>query len=150
MNIPKFSIVVAVSANNVIGNKGAMPWHIPDELAYFRNLTINHTVIMGRVTYESIGCPLDKRDNVVISNSLKSIEGCLVFDDFYAALHDVGQSTKKIFVIGGGSLYNLSIMHAEKLYVSRINKKYSGDTFFPEIDPAVWHADFTAEVYTRR
>ena len=137
------NIIAAIAKNNVIGNKGKIPWHISDDLKRFKALTMGNCVLMGQKTFESIlgylGKPLPGRKNVVITrnHSYKAPEGVEVFhslDDAFAAhLHD------DVFVCGGGEIYRQTINRADALYITHVEGYYDGDIFFPVIDPDVWH-----------
>lgn len=141
------ALIVAVAKNNVIGNAGGMPWHLPAELAYFKRITTGHPIIMGRKTFESIGRPLPNRRNIVVSrNTALLAPGCEVVASLPAALSlCVGQD---VFVIGGATLYREALPHAQKLYLTEIDAEVPGDTHFPVIDPAHWH-ELSRETRTR-
>ncbi len=130
------SLIAAVAENGIIGNAGTMPWHLPADLAWFRQCTQGHTVIMGANTFRSIGKPLPNRDNRVVSSTLTPADtGCAVYPSLKAALTGcVGE----VFVIGGAQLYQTALPYADKLYLTRIHRAYSGDTFFPSVDLSQW------------
>lgn len=131
------SLIVAVAKNNVIGNAGAMPWHLPAELAYFKRVTTGHPVIMGRKTYESIGRPLPNRRNIVVSrNANFRAEGCEIAATLASAIAlCAGQDA---FIIGGATLYNEALPITQKLYLTEIEAELAGDTFFPALNEKHW------------
>lgn len=126
-------IIVAMARNRVIGRNNTIPWHIPEEIRYFKETTMGHAVIMGRKTYESIGFPLPGRLNVVLSkNSKLHLPGCHIADSLEKGLnHCIGQ--EKVFIIGGKTLYEASMERVDTILLSILDKEYEGDTFFPHI-----------------
>ena len=124
----KLAIIVAIGKNRVIGNNGTLPWHISDDLKRFKRLTVGHTVLMGRKTYESIGKPLVNRRNVVIST--KQIPGVETYGSVDAALAALVDQ-EKVFVIGGGQIYTQLLEKADQLYLTLVDKEIDGDTTFP-------------------
>lgn len=136
------SIIVAIAENNVIGANNQLIWHISDDLKRFKALTTGHCVVMGRKTFESIGKPLPKRTNIVISrNKDLVIDGCTVVSSLENAISACGKDDE-IFIIGGGELYRQALPIAQKLYITWVHKKFDGDTFFPEIDFSQWREVF--------
>jgi dihydrofolate reductase len=133
------AIVVAHSANRVIGNAGALPWRLPSDLRRFRELTSGHTVLMGRRTYESLPDafrPLPGRRNLVLSSDPGySAEGAEVFASLQEAL---AACEGDCFVIGGEVTYRDALPFCERLYVTEIEAELDGDAFFPELDEAQW------------
>ncbi|MVN22283.1 dihydrofolate reductase [Mucilaginibacter arboris] len=142
------SLIVAVAANNVIGKNNQLPWHLPADLKHFKRITTGHTVFMGRKTYDSIGKPLPNRKNVVISKSVKKIEGCEVAASLEEALKSASEEAE-IFIIGGAEIFRQSFFLAERIELTCIHQDFDGDTFFPEIDPQTWtetqREDFAAD-----
>jgi dihydrofolate reductase len=135
----KISLIVAMASNRVIGINNQLPWHLSADLKRFRQITMGSPIVMGRKTYESIGRPLPGRTNVIISRDpAYKQEGCLVFNDIETAIESCGQKFQEIFVIGGSELYKAMLSRADALYVTLINKEFSGDAFFPEIDTRNW------------
>jgi len=132
------SAIVAASRNHVIGNKGTLPWTLPDEMAYFREVTKGHPVIMGRVTHESIGRALPGRQNIVISSQPDyKAEGCEIvhsLDEALAAARD----TDEVFIIGGSQIYQESMPKLNKVYLTQIDAEIEGDKFF-NLDKTKWH-----------
>lgn len=132
------SIICAMDENRLIGANNALPWHLPADLAFFKRTTMSKPIIMGRKTYESIGRPLPGRRNIIITrNSNYHQEGCDSCPSVAAAL-DLVQDQDEAMLIGGASLYQQTIDKAERLYLTRIHARFTGDAWFPEIDPAIW------------
>lgn len=141
---PTISIIAAISENRVIGNNNKLLWHIPEDFARFKKITLNHPVIMGRKTYESIGKPLPDRTNIIITRDENyKTEGCLVVHSLEEAIRlakespsfaesDSAMAGKEIFIIGGGQIYQQAINIADKLYLTVIKKEFAGDTYFPD------------------
>ena len=135
----KISIIVAMSENSVIGLNNQLPWHISEDLKNFRKTTLNHCVIMGRKTYESIGKPLKDRRNIVISRSKSLlIDGVEVVNSLDRAISIVDDSSE-IFIIGGEQIYTISLPMATHLYVTKVNGDYNGDAFFPDYIQVEWN-----------
>lgn len=126
------SIIVARTQNHIIGKDNAMPWHLPVDLAWFRQNTLGKPVIMGRKTYESIGRLLPKRPNIIVSRSGILVEGAHVATSLQQALEIAGNYAKgdEIMLIGGGELFKQAMPLAEKLYLTEIQARLEGDTFF--------------------
>ncbi len=157
------SLIVAIANNNAIGINNQLPWHLPEDLKRFKELTNGKVVIMGRKTFDSIiaklGKPLPNRTNVVITRqtTLKVPEGVIVQASLEDALRSYGDSGE-VFVIGGGEIYRQALELADRLYVTHVNQRIeNADAFFPEIDPKKWRLEsedkregFTFAVYTRR
>jgi len=135
----KFIIVVAKSANNVIGNNNELIWHLPNDLKHFKNLTSGHPVIMGRKTFESIGKPLPNRTNIVITrNKDWNQEGILVANSLEEAIEKGREIDSEIFIIGGGNIYEQAFWMSDVLEVTEVHQEFEGDTKFPKIDPKIW------------
>ena len=134
----KITIIVAASENSVIGYKNALPWHISEDLKNFKKITINHSVIMGRKTFESIGKPLKDRKNIVISRDKKlKIEGIEVVN----SLDDAVCRTKdenEIFIIGGEQIYKIALPIATNMHITRVYSTIEGDAFFPTFENSQW------------
>ena len=134
----KITIIVAASENSVIGNKNALPWHISEDLKNFKKITINHSVIMGRKTFESIGKPLKDRRNIVISrDKTLKIEGIEVVN----SLDDAVCRTKdenEIFIIGGEQIYKIALPIATNMHITRVYRIIEGDAFFPTFENSQW------------
>jgi dihydrofolate reductase len=128
------SLIVAMASNRVIGYKGGIPWKIPGEQKLFKEITIGHSVIMGRKTYESIGRPLPGRLNIVVTRQTDYLApGCTVVHDLDSAIKTCPVDEVEAFICGGSQLYRESISLADRIYLSVIKKEISGDTYFPKI-----------------
>lgn len=142
----KLALIVAAAANNVIGCENRMPWHLPEDLKHFKATTMGKPVIMGRKTYDSIGKPLPGRTNIVITRQPDwQADGVLVVHDVDEAIRlaervlaDADGDIDEAMVIGGAEIYRESIKRAQKIYLTRIEKKFSGDAYFPELSPQEW------------
>ncbi len=132
-------IIVAMAKNRTIGNKGKIPWKIPQDLERFKQLTMGHWIIMGRKTYESIGRPLPGRTNVVITRNLKSIkdDSQIVLSNSLDAILNLKES-ETVFVIGGEEIYRQALIRADMLHITLIGRDFPGDAFFPEINEEEW------------
>jgi len=126
-------IIAAMAANRVIGDKGVIPWHLPEELQWFKATTMGHALIMGRKTYESIGRPLPGRDTIVISRDPgRSFPGCAIAASLPAALAlCTGQN--KVFIAGGAQIYSLTLPLTDTILLSVLDQSVAGDTLFPPI-----------------
>ncbi len=135
------TLIAGIAQNNCIGNNGTLPWHIPEDLKHFKELTTNKTVVMGRKTWESLPekfRPLPNRKNVVITRQTDySVpEGVIVFSSIEDAFAQL--ATEDIFIIGGAELYKQTIDHADALEMTHINQTVDGDAFFPQINAETW------------
>ena len=128
------SIIVAMSKNRVIGKDNKIPWHLSEDLKRFKKITMGHPIIMGRKTYESIGRPLPGRENIVITRNPKfKAEGITVVHSLEDAVRGKDPN-EELFIIGGAEIYKSALPQVEKLYMTRIEKDFEGDAFFPELD----------------
>lgn len=126
------SLIVAHDEKNVIGLNNAMPWHLPGDLAYFKRTTMGKPMIMGRKTFESIGKPLPGRTNIVITRDEKyAKEGIVIVHSLEDALAQAKKESEEIMIIGGEQIFRMTLPMADRLYVTKIEKQYEGDTFFP-------------------
>lgn len=129
----ELTIIAAVSINNIIGNKNKLIWKLSNDLKRFRNLTTNHSVIMGRKTFESLPNPLPGRDNIVITRdtnySKPNIQVCSSIED---AINLTKIDTQP-FIIGGGEIYTQTINIVDKIELTRVHEEFDGDAYFPEI-----------------
>lgn len=133
------SIIVAVAKNGVIGDKNSLLWHLREDMIHFRTTTSGHPVVMGRKTYDSIGRPLPKRTNVVITRDTNlAIEGCTMVHSLDEAVAMFDKS-EEVFIIGGAQIYKQALPIADRIYLTVIDKEYEGDTSFPEIDYSAWN-----------
>ena len=136
------SHLVAVSNNGVIGVDNDLPWNLKADLAHFRDYTLNKTIVMGRKTFESIGRPLPKRANYVVSRTIESIPGAHVFksldDAFKSAESNSNEADNELVIIGGGYLFRDTIDTFNKLLITRVDCDIEGDVFYPELDLSKW------------
>ena len=129
-------LVVAIAKNGVIGAGNTLPWRLPADLRHFRRLTMGHTLIMGRRTFDSIGKALPGRTTIVISRAgFSAPEGVLVVSSFEAALAAM-KPGQEAFVVGGAEIYKLALPHADVLHLTQIDLDVAGDTWFPAWKPA--------------
>lgn len=132
------ALVVAMADNNAIGKNNQLLWHISEDLQFFKKLTLGGTVIMGRKTYESIGKPLPKRRNIVITRTESYLAaGAEIVHSLEEAL-SIAESDEKVFIIGGGEIYRQAINSADMLYITKVDRTYDADTFFPDIEHSQW------------
>lgn len=138
----RISIIAAMAENRVIGRDNALPWHLPEDLKHFRNLTMGHHILMGRKTFESIGKPLPGRISVVISrNPGFHHPGILRASSIEEAI-SLCKGDDEIFLIGGAELYRQAIEVADRMYLTEIRVCFEGDASFPEFSPASWREIF--------
>jgi dihydrofolate reductase len=132
------SAIAAMSENRVIGKNNKLPWNIPEDLAHFKKTTLGKIVIMGRKTFESMGRPLPKRENLVVSRQKDfQAAGAQVFSSLEAALayaEKKSAPTDEVFIIGGAEIYKLALEKTQRFYLTIIHQKFDGDAYFPEID----------------
>ena len=132
-------LVVAMSQNRVIGRAGGIPWDLPEDRKHFVAVTRGHALIMGRATYDSIGRPLPKRRNIVVSrNPALAIEGCDVVPSLEQAIELARTEDDAPRVIGGGQLYAEALPLATRIHLTEVEGEVEGDTFFPELPPGQW------------
>ncbi len=142
------SIIVAVAENNIIGGDNKLLWHISEDLKRFRTLTTNHTIIMGRKTFESLPKVLPNRHHVILTNdknySVDSKDVTIVhtLDEI---LDKYLNSEEEAFIIGGGQIYNLLMPYCNKIYLTKVNKPFEGDTYFPNINFNDFEAIYSSE-----
>lgn len=132
------SLIVALSENRVIGKNNDLIWKLSADLKRFKALTTGHHIIMGRKTFESIGRPLPKRTNVIITrNKDYSAQGCVIVNSLSEALK-VCADDSEAFIIGGGQIYKEAVGLVDKMYFTLVHDTFQGDTFFPEIEKENW------------
>jgi dihydrofolate reductase len=135
---PKVYLVAAVAANGIIGANGKLPWHFPEELKHFKQLTLGHPIIMGRRTWESLKGPLPQRENIVVTRTPGyEAPGAAVANSLEAALA-MCAGEPVAFVIGGTQLFKESLPIAAGLVLTEIRRDYAGDTWFPQWDRSQW------------
>lgn len=140
----KVALIAAMASNRVIGMDNGMPWHLPEDLKYFKATTLGKPIVMGRKTFDSLGRPLPGRTNIVISRQQGlQLGGAEVFDSIetaltFAAQKAVADGVDEVMVIGGETLYRQALDQADRLYLTRIDAAPEGDAWFPEFDEGAW------------
>ncbi|GAA4124956.1 dihydrofolate reductase [Knoellia locipacati] len=133
------TLIAAVGRNGVIGSDNDMPWHLPEDFAFFKRTTMGHAMVMGRKTFDSIGRALPGRRTIVITRQADwrhpDVETVHSLDDALGLAGPVGE----VFVAGGGEIYAQAMPFAHRLLITEVEQEPEGDVTFPEIDPAVWH-----------
>ncbi|WP_010631246.1 dihydrofolate reductase [Sporolactobacillus vineae] len=133
------SFLVAMDRNGLIGRNNQLPWHLPDDLRYFKRKTMGHPVIMGRKTFESMGKPLPGRQNIVLSrNPGFHPDGVSVVPSVEAFLSEGQTFGKECFVIGGAHIFKAFISFADRLYITKIDAELDGDTYFTSFNAGDW------------
>ena len=147
------SHVVALSNNNVIGVNNSLPWNLKTDLAHFKNYTSNKIIVMGRKTYESIGRPLPNRINLIVSNTIKEINGAELFKSTEDAINKakelcINKSLDEIIIIGGGYLFRDTLSITNKLVLTKVDCDIEGDVFYPDVDLNEWEK-LSSEHFTK-
>ncbi len=128
----QLALIAAMSTNRVIGVNNQLPWHMPADLQHFKSKTLNKPVIMGRKTFDSIGRPLPKRRNLIVTRQADfTVDGCDVFQSIDAAIDAVADSDE-VMIIGGAGIYEQMIDRADRMYLTIIESDIKGDAYFPE------------------
>lgn len=136
------TIIVAIGKNNEIGKDNKLLWHIPDDLKFFKEKTLNKNIVMGRKTLESIGEKLKDRKYIVLTRSDLEDENIEVFHSFYELLSFIRDNIEEEYmIIGGESIYKGFIDYADKMYITKVDKEYDADTYFPEIKEDEWNIE---------
>lgn len=140
MNI---AFVVAASENNIIGRDNKLPWHLPNDLKFFKNTTWAMPIIMGRKTFESFSKALPGRTNIVITRQADwKADGVVVVNNLEQALEAASVTdAKEAFIIGGGDIFRQSWPIADKIYITRVHAEFEGDVFFPVITENEWQLE---------
>ena len=135
----ELAIIVAMAKNRCIGQGGALPWNLPEDLRFFKRTTNGHAIIMGRKTHESIGRALPGRRNIVVTRSRGiDFSGCEVAPNLATAVERARTTDAMPFVIGGAAIYREALSLASRIYLTEIDRDVAGDVFFPELDPTKW------------
>ncbi|MFF2752845.1 dihydrofolate reductase [Psychrobacillus sp. NPDC058041] len=144
------SLIVAHDPNRVMGLDNKMPWHIPGDLAYFKNKTMSKAIVMGRKTYESIGRVLPGRKNIIITrNPSYKVDGAEVVSSIEEALKIAESFHEEVMIIGGEQIFKEVLSKADRLYITYIQNVFEGDTFFPPYNSDEWIlVDTTEEMQT--
>lgn len=142
------SAIVAIGENNAIGKSNQLLWHMPNDLKHFKDITSGRTIIMGRKTFDSVGKPLPKRRNIVVTQQDITIPGCEVVKSIEDAL-ELCEGEDEVFIGGGAQIYRLAMPLTDRIYLTVIHKVFDADTFFPSIDKDEWkevkREDFDAD-----
>lgn len=135
------SHIAAMGANRVIGNQGALPWNLPEDMKYFMEKTRGHIIIMGRKTFETLEKPLPKRLTIIVTRQTEyDGKGCIVVRDVAAAVAEAKKHLsswhEEVFICGGGEIYreSLDLNLVDRIYLTHINREFPGDAFYPEFD----------------
>ena len=147
------SHVVALSNNNVIGVNNSLPWNLKTDLAHFKNYTSNKIIVMGRKTYEYIGRTLQNRINLIVSNTIKEINGAELFKNTEDAINKakelcINKNLEEIIIIGGGYLFRDTLSITNKLVLTKVDCNIEGDVFYPDIDLNEWEK-LSSEHFTK-
>ena len=132
------SLIAAIDKNRVIGKENALPWHLPADLKHFRDLTLGKPIIMGRKTFESIGKPLARRTNIVLTNDQNfQAQECVGVHSVDEAIAAAGNA-EEAMVIGGAQIFDQFLLRAQKMYLTILDIGVDGDTYFPAWNPEEW------------
>lgn len=131
------SLIAAMDKNHLIGVDNNLPWHLPADLQYFKSVTMNKPILMGRKTYDSIGRPLPGRQNIVLTRGDVEIEGVTVVNSIDEAIAAAGD-VEEVMVIGGSSIYELVLPKVQRMYLSFVEGEFEGDAWFPEFNDEDW------------
>lgn len=144
------TIIAAIAENNALGKNNQLIWHLPADLKRFKKTTLNHVVIMGRKTLESLGKPLPNRTNILVTRDKNyKAEGCVVVNSLKEALETAAKEDENPFILGGAEIYKQALPFTDKLDVTFVHHQFDADVFFPEIDKTIWketsREDFKAD-----
>ena len=131
--LPRLIAVVAMASNRVIGRDGKLPWHLPEDLKFFKETTLGHPILMGRKTFESIGKPLPKRRNIVLSRTMAPLPGVEVIRTI-EELADMIAPDQSVFVIGGAEVFKMLLPACDGMYLTWVEHPYEGDALMPEFE----------------
>ncbi|PAW93699.1 dihydrofolate reductase [Mucilaginibacter sp. MD40] len=131
------SIIVAIAENNAIGKNNQLLWHMPNDLKHFKDITSGRTIIMGRKTFDSVGKPLPKRRNIVVTRQHIEIPGCEVVKSIDEGLA-LCQGEDEVFIGGGAEIYRQAMDKTDRIYLTIVHHQFEADTFFPTIDHNQW------------
>lgn len=159
------SLIAAHDRNLVIGKGNSLPWSIPEDLQYFKQLTSGHICIMGRKTFESLGRPLPNRTNIILTSDRDyQVEGCYIYNSIEDVLNEYGlyAESSEVFVIGGSQIYEAFLPHADRMYITYIDHEFEGNAYFPSYEITEWELvqnlkaessysfDYYYQVYNRK
>lgn len=154
----EIALIAAMTTQGVIGYQNKLPWHFPEELKYFKKITLGKPIIMGRKTFESMGKrPLPGRKNIILTQSQNYMaDNCIVVDSVKRAL-EMASEAEEIMIIGGANVYQQFLPLASRLYITFIHQEYAGDAYFPKVDWDEWEIvsedpkdDYTIKVFKKR
>lgn len=132
------TIIAAIANNNALGKNNQLIWHLPADLIRFKKTTLNHYVIMGRKTFESLKKPLPNRTTIIVTrNKNYKADGCIVTHSLKEAL-TVSKNEENVFILGGAKIYEQAIKFADVLDITLVHHNFEADAFFPEIDKSIW------------
>lgn len=160
----KITFIVAATENNVIGKGNKMPWHLPNDLKYFKKNTLEHSVVMGRKTFESLGKPLPDRRNIILTRDITAKSDDIDIANSFQEVLNYCRDEREIFIIGGGEIFKQTLPFADKILLTRLHTTIDGDAYFPELPENEWtlesedkhekdekHAfDYSFQVYVRK
>lgn len=153
----KLTAIVAMTSDRVIGKDGSLPWHLPDDLKFFKQTTLGHPVVMGRKTFDSIGKPLPSRQNFVITRDPSWHHDGVEAIHHPKELNEYQLPDQEVFIIGGAEIYQFFLPILNSIIVTHVRNDYEGDTFFPEFSEEFPdtellqdHPDFLIKKYTRK
>lgn len=133
------TIIAAIAENNALGKDNQLIWYLPADLKRFKKTTINHAVIIGRKTFESLGKPLPNRTNILITRDKDyDVKGCIVVNSLTEALKAAKKIDENPFILGGAEIYKQAMLFADKLDLTFVHHKFDADVFFPKIDKKIW------------
>ncbi len=136
------SLIWAMDETRVIGRDNKLPWHLPEDLKFFKRVTMGHPIAMGRKTFDSIGKPLPGRENIIITrDSLYQKEGCTVLHSIKELREYASEKDEDVFVIGGAEIFKEILPYADRLYLTMIHHVFEGDTYFPVFDMSRWELE---------
>jgi len=136
------SFILAMDDDGAIGKNNQLPWHLPEDLKFFKRVTMGHPIVMGRKTYESIGRLLPGRENIIITrNADYHLDGAIVFHSISDFVSYCRKQEKEVFVIGGAEIFKATFAYAERMYITRIHERFAGDTFFPRFKSSEWELE---------
>ncbi len=143
MTMVRYKAIAAMGENRAIGFQGKLPWHLPEDLKFFKEKTLGQVIVMGRKTYESIGRPLPKRENVVLSRTMGAAEGVSVIRDLTEVEKLAGG--KEVWVVGGAELYALAMPQCAELWLTRVFLSPEADAYFPPFEHCMELAEIVRE-----
>lgn len=132
------TLIAAVAKNKVIGKNGRLPWHVSEDLKFFKAQTTGHAIVMGKKTFDSTGKPLPNRRNIVVSRRATELPGAEVAGTIDEAIARARETDPDPFVIGGAEIYRAALPFATRMLLTEIDQSPEGDTYFPDFDRKVW------------